>query len=47
MIYLAQKLGYIAEIENISLFEYSNEIGKILNGLIKSINNKLTPNSKI
>jgi hypothetical protein len=25
----------------------SNEIGKMLNGLIKSINNKLTPSPKI
>lgn len=47
IVYLAQKLGYITEIEKISLLEYSNEIGKILNGLIKSINNKLTPSPKI
>ena len=44
MLYLAHRLGYITENEKIKLLEDSNEIGKILNGLINSISKKLPQN---
>ncbi|TAF44790.1 MAG: four helix bundle protein [Sphingobacteriales bacterium] len=40
MLYLAYRLEYITEKEKLLLHEYSNEIGKITNGLINSIPNK-------
>lgn len=44
MLYLAQRLAYITENEKIKLLEHSNEIGKLLNGLINSISQKLPKN---
>lgn len=41
MLYLAQRLAYITENEKIKLLEHSNEIGKLLNGLINSVSKKL------
>lgn len=40
MLYLSEKLNYTTQIQTKALIEKSNEVGKILRGLIKS----LTPN---
>lgn len=42
MLYLAFRLEYISEKEKLFLLNYSNEIGKITNGLINSIPDKKT-----
>ncbi|MBK8516748.1 MAG: four helix bundle protein [Saprospiraceae bacterium] len=40
MLYLAHRLEYINESDKHAMLNYSNEIGKILNGLINSITPK-------
>jgi four helix bundle protein len=40
MLYLAFRLGYIDEINKVNGIEQCSEIGKIINGLIRKLNNQ-------